>query len=53
MRRFALKALFAVLTLNKAQNNHLDRDHIILVFSTTVTIALVALYVFGTATSRW
>jgi hypothetical protein len=52
MRRFALQALFAVLTLNKAEKKHLDCDRVILVFSTSVTIALVAPYAFGRATSR-
>ncbi len=53
MRRFALKALFTVLTLSKAEKKHLDWDRIVLIFSTSVTIALVALYAFGKATSRW
>ena len=53
MHRSALKAVLAVLTLNKAQKNHLDRDRVVLVLSMTVTIALVALYAFGKVTSRW
>jgi len=53
MRRFALKALFAVLTLNKTEKKRLDWDRIILVFSTAVTVGLIALYVYGKVTSRW
>lgn len=53
MRRFALKALFALLTLNKAEHERPDWDRVILIFSTSVTVGLVALYVYGKATSRW
>jgi len=53
MRRFALKALFAVLTFNRAEKRHIDWDRVVLIFSTCVTIGLVTLYAFGKATSRW
>lgn len=53
MRRLPLKALFAVLTLNKTEKRRLDWDRVIPIFSTAVTIGLVALYVYGKATSRW
>jgi len=53
MRRFALKALFAVLTLNRTEKKHIDRDRMVLIFSTCVTVGLVMLYAFGKATSRW
>jgi hypothetical protein len=53
MRRLPLKALFAVLTLNKAEKKRLDWDRVILIFSTAVTVGLIALYVYGKATSRW
>jgi hypothetical protein len=53
MRKFAAKAIFALLTLNRAENSSPPWDRIILIFSTAVTIGLVALYVFGKATSRW
>ena len=53
MRRFALKALFAVLTLNRAEKKHIDRDRMVLMFSICVTIGLVTLYAWGKATSRW
>jgi hypothetical protein len=53
MPRFAPKAIFALLTLNRAENKSPSWDRIILIFSTAVTIGLVALYLFGKATSRW
>jgi hypothetical protein len=53
MRRLPLKALFAVLTLNKTEKKRLDWDRVILIFSTAVTVGLIALYAYGKATSRW
>ena len=53
MRRFALKTLFALLTFNKAETKRPDWDRLVLIFSTSVTLGLVALYLFGKATSRW
>jgi hypothetical protein len=53
MRTFGLKALFAILALSKTRRWRLDWDRVILVFSTAVTIGLVALYAYGKATSRW
>lgn len=53
MRRFAMKALFTALTFRRAEKERIDGDRNILIFSTTVTVGLVALYVFGKATSRW
>jgi hypothetical protein len=53
MRRFAFKTLFAMLSLNRAERKRLDWDRVILVFSTSVTIGLVALYAYGKATARW
>ena len=53
MRRLPLKVLFAVLALNKAEKKRLDWDRVILIFSTAVTVGLIALYVYGRATSRW
>jgi hypothetical protein len=53
MRRFAMKAFFTALNLNKAERNRIDWDRNILIYSTVVTIALIALYVWGKATSRW
>jgi hypothetical protein len=53
MRRFPLKAIFTLLALNKAEHQRPDWDRVILIFSTSVTIGLVVLYVYGKATSRW
>lgn len=53
MRRFALKALFTMLSLNRAEKERPDWDRVILIFSTSVTVGLVALYTYGKITSRW
>ena len=53
MRRFAFKALFAMLSLNKTERTRLDWDRVILIFSTAVTIGLIALYFYGKLTLRW
>jgi len=42
-----------VLNLNRTELTRIDRDRTILVFSTAVTLGLIALYVWGTATARW
>ncbi|MDA9443657.1 hypothetical protein XH98_32135 [Bradyrhizobium sp. CCBAU 51745] len=53
MRRFAMKALFTALNLDRAERTRIDWDRRIVIFSTAVTIGLIALYVYGKATSRW
>jgi hypothetical protein len=53
MRTRGLKALFTLLALNKTSNKQPDWGRIILIFSNGVTVGLIALYVFGKATSRW
>jgi hypothetical protein len=53
MRRVALKAIFALFMLDRAERKRPDSDRIILILSTGVTIGLVALYVYGKSTSRW
>jgi hypothetical protein len=54
MRRFALKALFALLMLNRDDDDDPPRwDRIILFASTVVTIGLIAVYAYGKATGRW
>ena len=52
MRRFGLKALFAVLVLSKTGYKRFDWDRATLIFSTSVTIGLIALYVYVKITSR-
>ncbi|WP_315744378.1 MULTISPECIES: hypothetical protein [unclassified Bradyrhizobium] len=53
MRRFAPKALFALLMLNKGDNTRFDWGRVIAVVSTLVTVGLVALYVYEKLTGRW
>jgi hypothetical protein len=53
MRRFAMKALLTALSLNRAERARIDWDRTAIVVSTAVTLGLVALYIFGKATSRW
>jgi hypothetical protein len=53
MRRFAMKALFTVLNLNRAERTRIDWDRTVIVVSTVATIGLVALYIFGKSTARW
>ncbi|WP_035645828.1 hypothetical protein [Bradyrhizobium sp. ORS 285] len=53
MRRFALKALFALLTLNRDDDDPPRWDRIVLIASMVVTIGLIALYAYGKATGRW
>ncbi|MBR0960727.1 hypothetical protein [Bradyrhizobium japonicum] len=52
MRRFAIKALFTMLSLGRAERERIDWDRRI-VFSTVATLGLIALYVWGKATARW
>ena len=53
MRRLPMKALFTALSLYKAEGKRVNWDRRIVIFSTVVTVGLVALYFFGKATSRW
>jgi len=53
MRRFAMKALFPALNLNRAERSRIDWDRTVLIASTAVTLGLVALYVYGKSTARW
>jgi hypothetical protein len=53
MPKPGIKALFAVLTLNRMKSKRPDWDRIIIACSTLVTIGLVALYVYGKVSSRW
>ena len=40
-------------SLKRAENERIDWSGRILILSTVVTVGLIALYVFGKATSRW
>ena len=53
MRRFALKAVFTAMTVNRADKRRPDWDRIVLFASASVTIGLIALYAYGKVTSRW
>ncbi|MGJ5179521.1 hypothetical protein ACQR16_15285 [Bradyrhizobium oligotrophicum] len=53
MRRFAFKALFALLTFKRDDDDPPRWDRIVLIASTIVTIGLVALYAYGKASGRW
>ena len=53
MRRFAMKALFTALNLNRAERSRIDWDRTVRIVSMVVTVGLVALYVFGKSTLRW
>ena len=53
MRRFAMKALFTALSFGRAERDRIDWDRRILIFSTAVTLALIAIYAWAKATSRW
>ncbi|MBR1173101.1 hypothetical protein JQ617_03970 [Bradyrhizobium sp. KB893862 SZCCT0404] len=53
MHRFAMKALFAVLSLNRAERTRIDWDRTVIAASTAVTLGLVTFYIFGKWTGRW
>jgi hypothetical protein len=53
MRRIAFKAIVAILSFGKVERKRPDWDRVILIYSTSVTIGLVALYAYGKATARW
>ena len=53
MRRLAMKALFTALALDKPGRRRIDWDRNILIFSTAVTFALVAIYIWGKTSARW
>ncbi len=49
----SVKAIFTILTLTKGDKTRPDWERLILIVSTVVTIGLIAIYVWGKATSRW
>jgi hypothetical protein len=46
MRKIGLKALAAILTVGRRSRRHIDWTLAVAIFSTVVTIGLVALYVW-------
>jgi hypothetical protein len=53
MQKFGMKAVLTMLALNRSSRRQPDWDRVVIVASTVVTIALVALYAYGKAASRW
>lgn len=49
----ALKAVFALLTLFRAEKKRIEWGRLVLIFSYCVTAGLAALYLIGKVTSRW
>jgi hypothetical protein len=49
MRKIGLKALAAVLTIGRRSKKHIDWTVLIAIFSTVVTLSLIALYLL----QRW
>ena len=45
MRKIGLKALSAVLTIGRRSKRHVDWTLVIAIFSTFVTVSLIALYI--------
>jgi hypothetical protein len=45
MRKIGFKALTAILTIGRRSRRHVDRTLAIAIFSTIVTIGLIAVYV--------
>jgi hypothetical protein len=46
MRKIGLKALTAILTVGRRSKRHIDWTLVVAIFSTIVTVGLVALYVW-------
>lgn len=53
MRKVGFKAVLALLMLSRTGRDRPHWDRVVLIFSTTVTLGLIALYAFGKATARW
>lgn len=53
MAKLPVKALLAFLTVNRSRPDRPNWDSIVTISSIVVTIGLVALFVYGKATSRW
>jgi hypothetical protein len=50
MRKIGLKALTAILTVGRRSKRHVDWTLAVAIFSTIVTVGLVALYVWQSST---
>ena len=47
MRARGLKAVFALLALSRTSNKRPNWDRVVLIFSSCVTVGLIAIYVYG------
>jgi hypothetical protein len=47
MRTRGLKAVFALLALNRKSDKPPDWDRVVLIFSSCVTVGLIAIHVYG------
>jgi len=53
MPRLGAKALLTALAANRSRSKQPSWDRMILMLSITVTLGLIALFIYGKATSRW
>jgi hypothetical protein len=53
MPKFGMKAVLTAFTLSRSRRRQPDWESLVIIFSTAVTIGLVAAYLYGKATSRW
>ncbi len=53
MRKPAMKAFFTLLTLGKGGGTRPNWERWIAIFSTSVTIGLIAIYVWEKTVARW
>lgn len=53
MPKFAGKALLTLLTVSRSHSKPPKWDRMILTLSTTVTVGLVALFIYGKTTAWW
>jgi hypothetical protein len=53
MPKFGMKAVLTAFTLSRSRQQRPDWERVIIIFSTAVTVGLVAAYLYGKATSRW
>jgi hypothetical protein len=51
--KFAGKALLTLLTVSRSHSKPPKCDRMILTLSTTVTVGLVALFIYGKTTAWW
>ncbi len=52
MAKFGMKAALTAFTMSR-RDKPPDWEQLVIIFSTAVTVGLVAAYLYGKATSRW